>query len=241
MKSHTLNMAQTVALVTGANRGLGSAFVQALKAAGAKRIYAAARDPDKVATGDRIIPIRLDVTNAIQVADAGIKCTDVTLLINNAAIVHRTSALDPASLVPARSEWETNVIGPLMMAQTFAPVLARNGGGALLNVLTALTWISLPGGPATYSATKAALWSLTNSLRNELQSQGTSVAALHVGFMDTDAAAAYTGQKSKPLDVAQYALRALQEGEIEILADDVSRQLKQGLSAGAYLQPPQQG
>jgi len=239
MGTYSLDRNNTVALVTGANRGLGAALVQALRAAGAKKIYAAARDPDQVAPGKGIIPVRLDVTRTKEITEAGLMCTDVNLLINNAGIAHGTSALDPASLVSAHAEWETNVVGPLMLTQTFAPILARNGGGALLNVLSALTWISVPNGPATYSATKAALWSLTNSLRIELRAQGTSVAALHVGFMDTDMAGPYNVPKSDPLTIAQYAVKALQQGEIEILADDTSRHLKQGLSAGAYLQTAQ--
>jgi NAD(P)-dependent dehydrogenase (short-subunit alcohol dehydrogenase family) len=236
-----IDIRSSVALVTGANRGLGAAFVQALRAAGAKKVYAAARDRAKVAETEGVVPLQLDVTNPKEVAQAAIACGDVNLLLNNAGIVHLVSPLDPASLDVARLEWETNVVGPLRLIQTFAPILAKNGGGAILNVLSVLTWLSVPGGPATYSASKAALWSLTNSLRIELATQKTLVAALHVGFMDTDMTSGMQVPKVSPADVARYAVTELQTGSLEILADGISREVKQGLSSGVYLSPPKQG
>ena len=230
----------SVALVTGANRGLGKAFVQALLAAGAKKVYAAARDPATVAPMVGVVPLRLDVTNADDIAAAAREYRDVTLLVNNAGIIRGAGLLDKSSLDAARAEWETLFLGPLALSQAFAPTLAANGGGAIVNVLSALSWVSLPGS-ATYSAAKAAAWSMTNGLRNELQGQGTQVTALHVGFMDTDMVRGLEVPKTDPFEVAQRTLAGVQQGEVEVLADALSVQLKQGLSAGVYLQAPSRG
>jgi NAD(P)-dependent dehydrogenase (short-subunit alcohol dehydrogenase family) len=231
----------SVALVTGANRGLGDAFVQALRAAGARKVYAAARDPARVAAADGVVPMRLDVTHPGDIAAAAQKCRDVTLLINNAGIIRGESLLSASSLESATAEWMTNFLGPLALSQAFAPILAANGGGAILNVLSALSWISLPGGPATYAASKAAEWSLTNSLRHELRAQGTQVVGLHVGFMDTDMTRGLQLPKADPHEVARVAVAALARGEVEVLADGTSQQIKQALSAGVYLQPRPSG
>jgi NAD(P)-dependent dehydrogenase (short-subunit alcohol dehydrogenase family) len=236
-----MNFDNSVALVTGANRGLGAAFLRSLRAAGVRKIYAGARDPSKLERTEGVVPLQLDVTSARDVAEAGAACGDVSLLVNNAGTVSYSNVLDHSVLRPFQTEWETNVLGPLRLIQTFAPILAKNGGGAILNVLSVLTWISLPGGPATYSATKAALWSLTNSLRTELKAQGTLVSALHVGLMDTDMTRGMQMPKVDPQDVANSAVAALRAGEAEILADDVSRQVKHALSSGVYLSPPRQG
>jgi short-subunit dehydrogenase len=198
--------------------------------------YAAARDPDSI-TLPGVIPVRLDVVNRQEIEEAARACADVDLLINNAGVSRGSALLAAGSVEAARAEMETNFFGPLLVSRAFAPVLARNGGGALLNVLSALSWITFPS-VATYSASKAAAWSLTNGLRNELRTQGTQVAGLHVGFMDTDMAAGVDAPKSRPEDVVKLALAAIEAGEEEVLADDVSRNLKQGLSAGVYLAAP---
>lgn len=228
----------SVALVTGANRGLGKEFVQALLAAGAKKVYAAARDPATVVPMEGVVPLKLDVTRMEAIIAAARECKDVSLLINNAGIIRGAGLLDPASLNSARDEWETTFFGPLALSQAFAPTLAANGGGAIVNVLSALSWISMPGA-ATYCAAKAAAWSLTNGLRNELQGQGTNVIGLHVAYMDTDMARGLTTvPKTHPREVARHAVSCIQQGQVEILADEICRQLKSGLGAGVYLQNP---
>ena len=228
-----MKIQNAVALVTGANRGLGLAFAKALLERGAK-VYAAARDP-KTITLPGVVPIRLDVTRADELAAAVKQAGDVDLLVNNAGISQVAPLLGGAgSLEAARANFETNTLAPLAMAQAFAPVLAKNGGGAIINVLSALSWGTLPnlGG---YSASKAASWSFTNSLREELRPQGTRVVALHVGFMDTDMARAVDAPKIQPSEVVRQTLDALEAGADEVLADETSRAIKRGLSAGIYL------
>lgn len=228
-----MQIKNSVVLVTGANRGLGQAFVNALLQAGAAKIYAAARDPSSI-TLQGVVPIQLDVTNAADIAAAAARCTDLTLLINNAGIYRNTAFLAPGSTDAARAELETNFFGPLTLSLAFAPVLKANGGGAIVNVLSVLSWLNISAA-ATYSASKSAAWSLTNGLRGELRPQGTHVVGVHVGFMDTDMARGVPGPKADPLDVARQTLTALEAGENEVLADGLSRNVKQGLSTGVYL------
>ena len=223
-----MKIRNSTALVTGANRGLGKAFVQALLDAGAKKVYAAARDPRSI-NMPGVEPIQIDVTNMRDVTAAASVAGDVNLVINNAGIFRPTPLLAVTD-AELRAEMDTNYFGTLAMSRAFAPVLARNGGGALVNVLSALSWVNLPG-TALYSASKAAAWSLTNALRQELREQSTQVVALHVGYMDTDMAKDVQSPKSNPLDVARQVLAALENGSSEVLADAVSRQVKEGLSA----------
>jgi NAD(P)-dependent dehydrogenase (short-subunit alcohol dehydrogenase family) len=228
----------SVAFVTGANRGLGLAFTKALLNAGARKVYAAARDPASI-TLPGVVPIRLDVTRPEQVAAAVAECGDVDILINNAGIARGGSLLAAETEDALRAEFETNFFGPLAVGRGFAPVLARQGGGAIVNVLSLLSWISFPqiGG---YCASKSAAWSLTNGLRNELRGQGTLVVGLHVGYMDTDMTSAYDVPKAQPSDVAAQVLAAIEAGREEVLADAPSHQVKAGLSAepGVYLGMP---
>ncbi len=230
-----MNIRNATVLVTGANRGLGQAFINALLEAGAKKIYAAARDPSTIQLKG-VVPVKLDVTSAADVAAAATQCADVSLLINNAGISRGSSLLAAGSSDALRAELETNVFGPLALSQAFAPVLKANGGGAVVNVLSVLSWLSIPGA-ATYSASKSAAWSLTNGLRNELAGQGTRVVGVHVGFMDTDMTKGLAAPKANPADVARQVLEAVEAGRDEVLADDLSRQVRQGLSAerGVYL------
>lgn len=218
-----------VALVTGANRGLGAAFCRVLLDRGATTVYAGARDPVTITT-DGVVPVRLDITSPAEVAAAAEHFRDVTLLVNNAGITTGTAALADDALEMARREFETNVIGPLAMSRALAPALAANGGGAIINVLSVLSWFSMPS-TAIYCSTKAASWSLTNSLRQELLGQRTQVLALHVGFMDTDMTAGIEAPKSSPDDVAAHALDGVQANAHEVLADDVSRVVRAALSA----------
>jgi short-subunit dehydrogenase len=138
-----------------------------------------------------------------------------------------------------RTELETNLFGPLALSQAFAPVLARQGGGAIVNILSALSWVNSPL-HATYSITKAAAWSLTNGLRNELSGQNTQVVGVHVGYMDTDMTEGIESPKASPVEVAKSIVAAIQAGEDEVLADGTAQYVKSELSAprGIYLGPP---
>lgn len=219
----------SVALITGANRGLGRAFATALLARGARKVYAAARDTSSIAVPG-VVPLRLDVTSPDDIAAAVVAAPDVTLLVNNAGISRSSSLLATDAVAAARAELETNLFGPFALSRAFAPVLARNGGGAIVNVLSVLSWVTLPT-IATYSLSKAAAWALTNGLRGELAAQHTQVHALHVGYMDTDMAAHVTGPKTSPAEVAALALAGVERGTLEILVDAISQQVKSGLSA----------
>ncbi|MEP6659412.1 MAG: SDR family oxidoreductase [Acidimicrobiales bacterium] len=214
------------ALVTGANRGLGAAIAQALLDSGAT-VYGAARDPESIAN-DRLIPVRLDVTNDEQIADAARRCGDVSIVVNNAGILRSSASLADGGVEAARAEMETNFFGSMRMARAFAPILRANGGGALVNVLSVLSFISMPQG-ATYSASKAAAWSLTNALRIELRRQGTLVVAVHAGFIDTDMAAGVSGEKVSPESVAEQIVAAVASGAEEVLADATSQMVKAAL------------
>jgi NAD(P)-dependent dehydrogenase (short-subunit alcohol dehydrogenase family) len=224
-----MNIKGSVALVTGANRGLGRALVQALLAAGAKKVYAGARDPATVNIPGAH-PLRLDVTSPADVAAAAKACQDVNLVINNAGIIHNAPIITGDATDNVRAEMDTNFFGTLRVSNAFAPILKKNHGGALVNILSVLSWISLPG-TGLYSASKAAAWALTNALRTELREQGTLVVGLHVGYMDTDMAAHAQGPKTAPADVANQVLQALEAGREEVLADAISRQVKAGLTA----------
>lgn len=234
-----MQIKNSVVFITGANRGLGLAYARGALAAGAKKVYAAARDPASI-TLPGVHAVALDVTDPAQVAAAARACGDVTLLINNAGISRGSGFLSGPGMDAARAELETNFFGPWRVSQAFAPVLAANGGGAIVNVLSVLSWLSLPA-VATYSASKSAAWSLTNGLRQELRGQGTQVVGVHVAFMDTDMAKGAPGEKVQPDAVVEQTWEALEAGALEVLADPIARQVKQGLSApqGVYLGEPQ--
>lgn len=217
----------TTAFVTGANRGLGRHFAQALLDRGAAKVYAAARNPESVDLPG-VVPVRLDITDPEQVAAAAALASDVRLLINNAGLSTGAGLLD-GDLADVRLEMETHYFGTLSVTRAFAPVLAANEGGALLNVLSVLSWTTLPGTGA-YSAAKAAELALTNALRLHLAEQKTQVTALHVGYMDTDMAARVDGPKSDPRVIADLALDGVAAGLPEVVADDVSRTVRAALS-----------
>ena len=225
-----MQIKDSVVFITGANRGLGLSFARAALAAGAKKVYGAARDASSVTLAG-VTPIALDVTKPAQVEAAAKACGDVTLLINNAGISRGGLLLGPTDAFDAaRAEFETNFFGMWSVARAFAPVLKANGGGAMVNVLSALSWLSLPSSQ-TYSASKSAAWSLSNGLRDALREQGTQVTSLHVAFMETDMTAGIKGGKASPDDVAALTLDGVEAGQFEVLADAVTRQLKEGLSS----------
>ncbi|MBE1160844.1 SDR family oxidoreductase [Dyella acidiphila] len=231
-----MNIQGKTALVTGANRGLGLAYAQALLAAGAAKVYAGARDPSSVKLAG-VIPVKLDVTSDSDVAAAAAQCGDVEILINNAGIsAGGVQLLDGNAYQAIDTQIDTNVLGILRTSRAFAPVLRANGGGTLVNMLSVLSWLSLPNSP-TYSMSKAMAWALTNGLRNELRAQGTLVVAVHAGLIETDMASRFDGPKSKPEDIAQHVIEGLLRGDEEILADDISRQVKAGfgVSPSPYL------
>jgi NAD(P)-dependent dehydrogenase (short-subunit alcohol dehydrogenase family) len=217
----------TTALVTGANRGIGKAFTDALLARGAARVYAAARDVATI-SDPRVVPVQLDVTDFDRVAAVARELDDVELVVNNAGVGHTGFPLE-ASLENARAQLETNYLSLIANIQAFAPVLARNGGGAFINMLSVVSWIASPR-LATYSASKSAAWSFTNAARIELKQQNTQVVAVHVGFVDTDLTAGLDAPKVPAAAVANAALDALQAGGPEAVVDDVSRAVKAGLS-----------
>ncbi|MEV3854895.1 SDR family oxidoreductase [Streptomyces sp. NPDC050095] len=216
-----------VAVVTGANRGLGRHFAEQLLRHGAK-VYAAARRPETVDLPGAV-PLRLDVTDAESIRAAVRAAPDATLLVNNAGISTGTSLLD-GDPDAVRAEMETNYFGPLFVTRAFAPVIESNGGGAVLNVLSVLSWLH-PAGLGSYAAAKAAAWAQTDAVREELAPRGIAVSALHVGYMDTDMAAGIPAdQKAAPAAVAAQALEGIAHGLPEILADDLTREVKRGLA-----------
>ena len=214
-----------VALVTGANRGIGRAIVEALLARGARKVYAAARKPEALAelvraSEGRVAALRLDVTNGAETQAAAERADDVDLLVNNAGVVSHAFAgfEDPTWLDAARQEFETNVVGTLRVSQAFAPVLAGHGGGAIVNVISVAGLVGFP--PAiTYSASKAALHSITQTTRQLLRGQGTFVAGVYPGPVDTEMAERFPVPKVSAASAANAILDGLEEGLEEIYPD----------------------
>jgi NAD(P)-dependent dehydrogenase (short-subunit alcohol dehydrogenase family) len=217
-----------VVLVTGANRGLGKQFVKSLLEAGAAKVYAAARDPGSVNIPGAI-PVRLDVTSAADIAEAAAAYGDVQVVVNNAGVSTRSPLTDPATTADVRSVMEINTFGVLNVTQAFAPALGRNGGGAVINVLSVLTWAALPDGGA-YHISKAAAWAATNVLRTELRGQGTLVVAVHPGLIDTDMTAKIDAPKTTTEHVVSEVLAAVAKDQEEVFVDDTGRAIKQSLS-----------
>jgi NAD(P)-dependent dehydrogenase (short-subunit alcohol dehydrogenase family) len=233
-----MKLQDATVFITGANRGLGLAFARAALERGARKVYAAARNPEQVSLPG-VVPVRLDVLDDESVAAAALLCKDVTLVINNAGIASPSAVLNDGGEASLRHHLETNFFGMLRVSREFAPVLKNNGGGALLNVLSIASFINSPL-LGTYSLSKTAAWGLTNALRNELQPQGTQVLALHVGFIDTDLTQGFDVPKSPPAVVVARAFDALELDAAEVMADERSQQVKEGLSATAapYLIQP---
>jgi len=222
----------SVVLVTGANRGLGRALVEAAIARGAKRVYAAARDPKTLddlarASRDRIVPVQLDITNAESLAAAAKQAGDVTLLVNNAGVLASASVLASTDAAVAR-EFETNFFGTLAAMRAFAPALERaaasGGSAAIVNVLSIVSVANMPaiGG---YSAAKAAAFSVTQALRAELGKKGVRVHAALPGAIDTDMVRDFAMPKTSPAAVAAGILDGVERDEDEILPDPQSKDM----------------
>jgi NAD(P)-dependent dehydrogenase (short-subunit alcohol dehydrogenase family) len=241
LKGKIVHIKDTVAFVTGANRGLGLALAQELLARGAKKVYAGVRNPSDT---EPQLPglewVKLDVTDRASVAAAAAQCADTTLLVNNAGIARLTSStLDPAMIETTREILETNFFGLIRATQAFAPIVKANGGGAIVNVLSDAAWFALPM-LASYASTKSAAWSYTNALRVESRANKIQVLALHVGFMDTDMTKGFDMAKTSPKLVASRTFDALEAGKEEISADEGTQAIKQSLSSEQpfYLNPP---
>ncbi|PGY05838.1 SDR family oxidoreductase [Bacillus sp. AFS031507] len=223
-----MKISEQVAFVTGANRGFGRHLALELLSRGAK-VYAGARNPESIEIPG-VIPVKLDITNPQEVAAAAMVAKDVTLLINNAGSSTGASLID-GDLDKIHLEFNTHFFGTLSMVRTFAPILANNGGGSILNILSALSWIS-SGTFGAYTAAKAAEWALTNDLRLNLYPQNVRVAGLHVGFMETDMTSSLEVPKSNTEDIAKIAIDGLESDSFEIVADDVSRKIQRDFAGG---------
>ena len=216
-----------VVLVTGANGGIGTHFVEQALERGAAKVYATARTP-RAWNDERVVPLALDVTDATSIRAAVDAAPDVTVLINNAGAAVSTPGMLTHSDEEIRQNVDTNFLGPLFLSRAFAPILVANTPAALINIHSALSWYAVAG---IYSATKAALWSTTNSLRLELAPAGVHVLGVHVGYVDTPMAATAEGPKVDPADLVRQVFDGLESGEYEVLADETSVQVKAGLSA----------
>ena len=212
-------------VVTGGQRGLGKAIVDELLARGAVKVYATARAP-RSSQDPRVVSVPLDVTDPASVAALADAAPDVTIVVNNAGTIGAPSLL-ASDLDDVRTVFETNYFGALRIAKAFAPILRRNGGGALVDIHSVLSWV---GGSGAYGDSKAAFWSATNSLRMELEGQHTLVTGVHLGYTDTDMVADVDAPKNDPHQVARDILDGIERGDTEVLADDVTRYFKAALS-----------
>lgn len=223
-----MNPKNATALVTGANRGIGREIVRALLAAGAHKIYAAARD-DATLGGTlaldpaRVVPLKVDVTDRAAVAALATRARDVTLLVNNAGVLDFGGILEAPHEAIERN-FATNFYGKLNMARAFAPVIEANGGGAIINLLTLVALASMPG-LAVYNASKAAAWSMTQSLRASLAGKGVEVFGVFPGAVDTDMLAGVDMPKTSPAEVARAIMQGVAEGREDIFPDPMSTQM----------------
>ena len=228
-----MNVKDSVALVTGANRGVGEAFVRALLERGAAKIYAGMRDTDGYEAPDaRVRPLALDVTDHGRVAEAAGECADVTLLVNNAGANRNRPISDDDAQKNARDEMAVNYFGTMEMCRRFGPVLGANGGGAIVNMLSILSRVNLPM-IGTYCASKAASLSLTQGVRAELAAQGTLTVAIMPGAINTRMGDMNPPPLEDPADVANAALDAVEAGEEDIYPGTVATGVSQGLAADA--------
>ncbi|MBI3213230.1 MAG: SDR family oxidoreductase [Mycobacterium sp.] len=218
-------VADKVVLVTGGRRGLGEALVDEMLARGARKVYSTARQAYSE-TRDRVVNVELEVRSQDSVTALAELADDVDIVVNNAGIL-LPGALLTGSMDDVETTFDINVFGPLRVVRAFAPVLAARGGGAVINVHSVLSWL---GGSGAYGASKAAIWSVTNSLRAELNSQHTQVLGVHVGFIDTEMVADIGLPKTAPAVVAARIVDALEAGEVEVLADEITATVKAALS-----------
>jgi len=235
-----IRIAGSRVLVTGANRGLGQVFTESLLTRGASAVYAGVRNPG-TAVPSGAVPLTLDITRAEDVAAAAARCADIDILINNAGLMRFAPVLAAPGVDAAREEMETNYFGTLRMCRAFAPVLAANGGGALVNILSIVSWFANPLN-SSYCASKSAEWSLTNAARIELRRQGTLVTGVFAGVIDTDMGAAFAHlPKVSPHSVVDQALDGIEAGAEEVLCDDRTRSVKAALADDlAIIYPPHQ-
>jgi short-subunit dehydrogenase len=224
----TETIKDSTVLITGATGAIATALIAALRARGARKIYAAARNPSALAASDWLVPLKMDVTSDDDVSKAAAAATDVTLLINNAGVNHNTAFLLAADLSIAREEFECNYIAPLRVTRAFAPALIANKG-AVLNMLTILSRVNLPF-MGSYCASKAAALSLTQGLRAELGPKGVRVAAALPGAVDTRMTAGLPIPKMSPADAATEILDGFERGEEETYVGDMARGLAEGLA-----------
>jgi NAD(P)-dependent dehydrogenase (short-subunit alcohol dehydrogenase family) len=220
----------SAALVTGANRGLGKAYADALLAAGAAKVYAGARDPSLI-TDNRLIPVKLDITSSSDVAAASRRCEDVSILINNAGIMLMSPMLRDASDEALRREMDVNVYGLLAMIRVFAPILAGNGGGTIANMLSIVSWFVYPFN-ATYCASKHAALAVSDAARIQLKSQGTHVVGVYAGLIDTEMASGYDQPKTAPQQVAERTLEGIRLGQDHVLADASAEEMWRATRSG---------
>jgi NAD(P)-dependent dehydrogenase (short-subunit alcohol dehydrogenase family) len=231
-----MNVQGSTVLITGANRGIGKAYVEGFLEAGAARIYATARslaalEAVVAMAPDRIIPLALDVTRPEEVAVVAQQAPDVNILINNAGVLGSGGLFTDQSVETAQWEMQTNYFGTLSMVRAFAPVLKRNGGGAIVNLLSIVSVVNAPVF-SSYSASKAALYSLTQGVRAELAKQGTHVIGVFPGPVDTAMAEGVPMDKIAPIAVAQATIRAIAEQIEEVYPDPTSQHVF------AHLQSP---
>ncbi len=224
-----MDITNEIALVTGANRGIGRQFVLELLERGATKVYATARRPELLDFDDsRVVPLRLDLLENDSVIAAAAAATDVTILVNNAGIATGAS-LVTGELDEIRREMDTHFWGTLGVIRAFSPVLAANGGGAIVNILSALSWFAAPG-TGSYAAAKAAEWNMTNGIRLELSGQNTLVQGVFLGAADTDITADYDGPRIDPREVPRHALDGVATGAIEVIVDEWSAMVKASLA-----------
>jgi NAD(P)-dependent dehydrogenase (short-subunit alcohol dehydrogenase family) len=216
----------SVALVTGANRGLGQHLAQELLRRGAAKVYAAARNPAQI-TSAGVIPLALDIIDPQSVTAAAAAAPDVTLLINNAGNYNEATLLD-GPIDDIRALMETHYFGTLSVTRAFAPLLVANAPAAILNVASVLSWLH-PANTGAYNAAKAALWAQTDSVREELAARDVTVTALHVGYMDTDMISGLNVDKNDPALIAAAALDGVATAAREVLADDLTRHIRASL------------